>query len=150
MVKENSHANIILTCIPQRYDLPEWSCVNTEIESFKRKLGKIMKKNSKYVTVMKTDSNREYFMRHGLHMNMTGKEVCAQQIAAISTALFQGEKDNNRNIKGNNMQNSIQMMKKIFGKPFPKIRLTNTTTNEIKKIINSIQSKKCMDMTKSP
>ena len=150
MVKENSHANIILTCIPQRYDLPEWSCVNTEIESFKRKLGKIMKKNSKYVTVMKTDSNREYFMRHGLHMNMTGKEVCAQQIAAISTALFQGEKDNNRNIKGNNMQNSIQMMKKIFGKPFPKIRLTNTTTHEIKKIINSIQSKKCMDMTKSP
>lgn len=30
---------------------------------------------------------------------------------------------------------------KIFGKPFPKIRLTNTTTNEIETIINSIKSK---------
>ena len=36
-----------------------------------------MKKISKYVTVMKMDPNREYFMRHGLHMDMTGKEVCA-------------------------------------------------------------------------
>ena len=32
-------------------------------------------------------------------------------------------------------------MMKISGKPFPKIRLTNTTTNEIEKIINSIQCK---------
>jgi len=48
-----------------------------------------MTKNPKYVTVMQTDSNREFFMRHGLHMNMTGKEVCAQQIAATSIALFQ-------------------------------------------------------------
>jgi hypothetical protein len=117
LVKENSHTNIILTCIPQRYDLLEWSCVNTEMESFNRKLGKSMKKNSKYVT------------------------VCAQHAAATSIALFQGEKDNNRNIKGNNMQNSIQMMTKTFGKPFPKIRLTNTTSNEIEKIIRSIQSK---------
>jgi len=100
-----------------------------------------MKKNSKYVTVMKTDSNREYFMRHGLHMNMTGKEVRAQQIAATSIALFQGEKDNSRNIKGNNMKISIQMMTKILGKAFPKMRLTNTTTNERGKTINSIQFK---------
>jgi hypothetical protein len=70
---------------------------------------------------------------------MTGKEVCVQQIVATGTApLFQGEKDNNTNIQENNMQNSIQMMMKIFGKSFPKIRLTNTTTNEIEKIINSI------------
>jgi len=86
---------------------------------------------------MKTDSNREYFMRHDLHMNTTGKEVCAQQIAATSIALFQGQKDN-RNIKRNNMENSTPMMTKIFGKSFPKIRLTNTTTNETEKIINSI------------
>jgi hypothetical protein len=92
LAKENSHTNIILTCNPQRHDLPEWSCVNTETESFNRKLGKIMKKTSKYVTVMKTDSNREYFTRHGLHMNMTGKEVCSQQTAATSIALYKKKK----------------------------------------------------------
>ena len=41
----------------------------------------------------------------------------------------------NSNIKGN-IQNSICMMTKIFGNPFPKIRLTNTTANEIEKNIN--------------
>jgi hypothetical protein len=40
---------------------------------------------------MKTDSNRNYFMRHGLHMNIVGKEVIAQQTAATCTALFQGK-----------------------------------------------------------
>ena len=41
------------------------SCVNTEGESFNRNLGKIMK-NCQYVTVTKTDSNRECFSSHGL------------------------------------------------------------------------------------
>lgn len=44
------------------------SCVNTEGESFNRKIGKIMKK-CPYVTVMKTDSNTECFSRHSLCMN---------------------------------------------------------------------------------
>ena len=48
---------------------------------------------------------------------------------------------NNGNIKVNNIQNSIQMMTEIFGKPFPKIRLTNTITNELEKMITSLQSK---------
>lgn len=72
----------------------DWSCVNTEGESFNRKLGKIMK-NCQYVTVMKTDSNRECFNRHGLCMNIVGKEVSAQQIAANSITLFQGKKEDN-------------------------------------------------------
>jgi len=39
------------------------------------------------MTVMKTDSNREYFMRHVLHVNMVGKEVIAQQISTTCTAI---------------------------------------------------------------
>jgi hypothetical protein len=68
------------------------SCVNTEGESFKRKLGKIMK-NCQYVTVMKTDSNSECFSRHGLCMNIVGKEVSAQQTAANSITLFPGKNE---------------------------------------------------------
>jgi hypothetical protein len=92
LVKGNSHTNIILMCIPQRYDLPEWSCVNTEIESFNRKLGKIMNKNSKYVTVTKMDSNREYFMIHGLHMNMTGKEYVFNKLQPLVLHFFKKRK----------------------------------------------------------
>jgi hypothetical protein len=42
---------------------------------------------------MKTDSGREYFTGHGLHMNKVGKEVFVQQIAATSIQLFQGKKE---------------------------------------------------------
>jgi hypothetical protein len=48
---------------------------------------------------------------------------------------------NNSSIKGHIIQKSIQIMTKIDGKPLPKIRLTNTTPNEIEKLINSLQSK---------
>jgi hypothetical protein len=41
--------------------------------------------------IMKTHSNRSYFMRHGLYINMVGKEVIAQQTAATCTASFQGK-----------------------------------------------------------
>ena len=49
--------------------------------------------NCKYVTVMKTDTGREQFMRHGLHMNIVEKEVSVQQIAANSIEIFQGKKE---------------------------------------------------------
>ena len=49
------------------------SCVNTKREPFNRKLGKIMK-NYRYVTVMKTDSTRKCFSRHGLCMDIVCKE----------------------------------------------------------------------------
>jgi hypothetical protein len=42
-------------------------------------------------------------------------------------------------------------MTKIFGKPFRKIRLTNTITNEMgEKILIHYNPKALMDMTKSP
>jgi len=43
----------------------------------------------------------------------------------------------------------MQMMKKVFGKPFPKIIPINMITNEIEKNIDC-NPKTCMDMTKSP
>jgi len=42
---------------------------------------------------MKTDSGREYFMRHGFHMNIVGKEVFVQQIATTSIEIIQGKKE---------------------------------------------------------
>jgi len=42
-VKMNSHTNIILMSVPHRHDLYEWSCVNSEVKAFNRKLVKLMK-----------------------------------------------------------------------------------------------------------
>ena len=45
----------------------------------------------------------------------------------------------------------MQMMKKIFGKPFPKIIPTNIITSDIEtKILSDYNPKTHMDMTKSP
>jgi hypothetical protein len=58
-------------CMPHRYNVADGSCVNTEVRTFNRKLQKLMK-TFKHVVTIKTDTNREYFTRHGLHMNFSG------------------------------------------------------------------------------
>jgi hypothetical protein len=40
-VKSSSHTNIILMCVPHRYDLTNWSYVSSEVKTFNRKLEKI-------------------------------------------------------------------------------------------------------------
>jgi len=38
--------------VPHRYDLADWSCVNTEVKTFDRKLEKLMKTFKHVVTIM--------------------------------------------------------------------------------------------------
>jgi hypothetical protein len=40
-VQTNEHTNIILVSVPHRYDLPDWSCVNSEVGTFNRELMKL-------------------------------------------------------------------------------------------------------------
>jgi hypothetical protein len=47
-VQFNSHTNIVIMCVPHRYDLADWPFINTEVKTFKRKLEKLMK-TFKYV-----------------------------------------------------------------------------------------------------
>jgi hypothetical protein len=42
-VKRNNYTNIVLLCVPYRYDFISWSCINDEIATFNRKLIKSMK-----------------------------------------------------------------------------------------------------------
>jgi hypothetical protein len=42
-VQTHRHTNIILVSVPHRYDLPDWSRVNIEVETFSRKLMKLVK-----------------------------------------------------------------------------------------------------------
>ena len=74
--KENSQTNIVIIEAPRRYDLVEWSCVNKAVTEFNRKLAKYLKAQ-KHVKLLKVDQNREYFTRHGLHLNHLGKtKIC--------------------------------------------------------------------------
>jgi hypothetical protein len=90
-VNTNGNTNIIILCVPHRHDLPEWSCVNKEVKAFNRKLVKLMNPY-KHVTVVKVDPDREFFTRHGQHMNL-GKEKIALRTARVVTDLFSNQEE---------------------------------------------------------
>ncbi|PNF32780.1 hypothetical protein B7P43_G04509 [Cryptotermes secundus] len=87
-VKQNTQTNIVLLTIPHRYDQTVKSYINEEIMKFNRKLWKYMKLN-KHVTILEIPQDRDYFTRHGLHLNGKGKEIICTQLSAIIGKLFQ-------------------------------------------------------------
>jgi hypothetical protein len=62
--------------------------VNKEVENFNRKLLKFMKPFG-HVKVIKVETNREYFTRHGLHINNEGKEQVIRKVANVIITMFQ-------------------------------------------------------------
>ena len=64
---------------PFRYDLDAISCVNNEVKTFNRKHRKHLKIYSN-ASVIRIDSNREFYTKYGLHMNQKGKEQTAKMI----------------------------------------------------------------------
>jgi len=79
-------------CVPHHHDLPEWSCVNSEVKAFNRKLVKLMKPY-KHVIVVKVDLDRKFFTRQGLHINNLGKEKIAFKIASVVTEIFRRQEE---------------------------------------------------------
>jgi len=86
-VKSNTHTNIILTTVPHRHDIPDWSCVNSEVKTFNRKLIKLMKPH-KHVFVVEIDLDRKPSTKHGMHMRNSGKEKLAEKLANVITNIF--------------------------------------------------------------
>lgn len=70
-----TNTNIIVDA-PKRHDLPDTSCVNSEVNSLIRNFTRAFRN----VKVINSVSQREYFMKHGLHLNNTGKEEKASRI----------------------------------------------------------------------
>jgi RNase H-fold protein (predicted Holliday junction resolvase) len=87
-LKKNNHTNIIQMCVPHRFDLQENSSVNNEIEVFNRRLSKMIKIFN-HTVLQQTDSSRELFTKHGLHMNKKGKKQTAEKIAASVKHILQ-------------------------------------------------------------
>ena len=75
-VQNRRHTNVLIMNAPPRFDLVETSCVNEEVNVFNRKLKKIMVHHQ--TEVINISLNREHYMKHGPHMNGTGKVAYTQ------------------------------------------------------------------------
>jgi len=74
-----TNTNVITVGAPKRHDLLEASSVNDEVNKFNQKLHKMMSVFSN-VRVVNSVSHREYYTKHGLHLNNIGKEEMASRI----------------------------------------------------------------------
>jgi hypothetical protein len=79
LVENSRNTNIMVVTAPHRYDLQDSACVNKEIVVFNRKLHKMVK-TADNVKILQTTLNRNDFTRHGMHLNILGKEKVAKQI----------------------------------------------------------------------
>jgi hypothetical protein len=91
-VKQNSHTNIVIMRAPHRHDLSDLSCVNNEVKGFNRKLQKMMKIYDN-TEILDVDINREYYTRHGLHMNISGREKMAKKISEAVSKIVTKKKE---------------------------------------------------------
>jgi hypothetical protein len=80
----NRHTNIILVSVPHRYDLSDWSCVKSEVETFNRKLTKIVRPFN-HVEVVKVDLEKEFYTKQGQHMTNVSKEKVALRVVQAVT-----------------------------------------------------------------
>jgi hypothetical protein len=87
-MKNNTTTNITVATVPHCYDLATNSNVNQEILKFNWKLCNHTKQFA-HCTTLKIENNKEYFTKHGLHLNGFGKEVICKQLAAIIEGMFQ-------------------------------------------------------------
>jgi len=78
-VGEYSKINVLVIGAPKRHDLRESSCVNKEVNKFNRQLHKRLR-TCEHVKVIDSIIRKEYYTKHGLHFNNSGKEQMAQLI----------------------------------------------------------------------
>jgi hypothetical protein len=79
-IEGHKRTNIILIHTLHRHDISTTSCVNNEVVKFNRQVKKIIKLNSD-VKLKEVELQRQHFTRHGQHLNLTGKELVASELA---------------------------------------------------------------------
>jgi hypothetical protein len=83
----HNHTNIILVKIPPRYDTVNDIHVNNDIKTFINKLVKCVKSFA-YVRLLEVDQSRQFFTKHGLHLNGIGKELLSKQIVSLMYSIL--------------------------------------------------------------
>jgi hypothetical protein len=74
---------------------------------------------NKHVTIFKIPHDKDYFTRHGLHLNGQGKEIICSQLAPIIERLFQPTEVMPITLGWiNNQKTSLQIETSIVGNDF--------------------------------
>jgi len=73
------NTNVIILEVLVRYDTGARSNINEQIDSFNKKLHKVIK-SFMHVKLIKVTTNREDFTKHGLHLNSRGKEKMSKKL----------------------------------------------------------------------
>jgi len=81
------NTNVIVMCVPHRFDLQPSSCINEEVESFNRKLQKTMKTFS-HIHICSMSTNRDHFTSHVLHLNSQRKNWMINKWVSIITTII--------------------------------------------------------------
>jgi hypothetical protein len=86
-ISSHKHRNVLVLSTSQRHDLIPKSCVNYEVKIF-NKTSVNLKKASSNLSVVTVDTDRDLHTRHGLHLNVHGKECVANKVTAVINDLF--------------------------------------------------------------
>ena len=81
------HINVIVMSAPYRHDLMSNSYVNKETEKFNMKLCSRLERLGG-VEMIDVVNNRNFYTRHGQHLNTDGKENMAKNIASAIECLL--------------------------------------------------------------
>jgi len=91
-VNQRRNTNIMIVIVLHRHDLLTTLCINNEVQTFNRKLHKIMK-NKDNVRILDHETNREDFIQHGLHLNATGKDKVVKLLSQNISQIFEVRKN---------------------------------------------------------
>ena len=87
LIKSVKNTNVILVCVPHRFDLADHSVTNKLINLHNSKLFNLQK-NFNYVNIIEPICNRSLFTKHGLHIKGSGKELLSKQISLCIYSLL--------------------------------------------------------------
>jgi hypothetical protein len=77
--QRTNNTNILMLGVPHRYDLPHFSCVNTEVKLFNNKLQNHMS-TFNHVNVLNIPTERFQHTTHALHLNKKGKNLIVNNL----------------------------------------------------------------------
>lgn len=82
---ELRHTRVLVCSVPKRYDLPQWSCVNKEVDRVNELLSRLCSKTSNVSYLDLSSLGSRFHTSHGLHLNNLGKCYIANKILSVAS-----------------------------------------------------------------
>jgi hypothetical protein len=92
-LKRTFNTIVVIPNVPHCFGLVNLSCVNKETIVYNRKLQKIVK-TLNHVQIQNMNRDRMWYTKHGMRMNLLGKNCKCQNITKKTLDLFLSKSDN--------------------------------------------------------